>query len=41
MPLLRSWVASAKAPDHPFPLNNLPNIRTAGDLAREIERLTA
>jgi fumarylacetoacetase len=24
MPLLRSWVASANAPDHPFPLNNLP-----------------
>jgi acyl carrier protein len=27
--------------DVSFPLNNLPNIRTAGDLAREIERLTA
>ena len=24
MPLLRSWVACANAPDHPFPLNNLP-----------------
>jgi fumarylacetoacetase len=24
MPLLRSWVDSANAPDHPFPLNNLP-----------------
>jgi fumarylacetoacetase len=24
MPLLRSWVASANAPDGPFPLNNLP-----------------
>ncbi len=24
MPLLRSWVASANAPDCPFPLNNLP-----------------
>ena len=24
MPLLRSWVESANAPDHPFPLNNLP-----------------
>jgi fumarylacetoacetase len=24
MPLLRSWVISANAPDHPFPLNNLP-----------------
>jgi fumarylacetoacetase len=24
MPLLRSWVTSANAPDHPFPLNNLP-----------------
>jgi fumarylacetoacetase len=23
MPLLRSWVLSANAPDHPFPLNNL------------------
>ena len=22
--LLRSWVESANAPDHPFPLNNLP-----------------
>jgi acyl carrier protein len=25
--------------DLSFPLNNLPNIRTAGDLAREIARL--
>ena len=24
MPLLRSWVESANAPDHPFALNNLP-----------------
>jgi len=24
MPLFRSWAASANAPDHPFPLNNLP-----------------
>jgi fumarylacetoacetase len=24
MPLLKSWVASANAPAHPFPLNNLP-----------------
>ncbi len=24
MSLLRSWVESANAPDHPFPLNNLP-----------------
>jgi fumarylacetoacetase len=24
MPLFRSWVDSANAPDHPFPLNNLP-----------------
>ena len=24
MPLLKSWVVSANAPDHPFPLNNLP-----------------
>ncbi len=24
MPLHKSWVASANAPDHPFPLNNLP-----------------
>lgn len=24
MPLLRSWIESANAPDHPFPLNNLP-----------------
>ncbi|MDP3196972.1 fumarylacetoacetase [Tabrizicola sp.] len=24
MPLIRSWVQSANAPDHPFPLNNLP-----------------
>lgn len=24
MPLLKSWVASANDPDHPFPLNNLP-----------------
>lgn len=24
MPLLKSWVASANAPDTPFPLNNLP-----------------
>lgn len=24
MPLLKSWVASANAADHPFPLNNLP-----------------
>jgi fumarylacetoacetase len=24
MPLLRSWIDSANAPDHPFPLNNLP-----------------
>jgi fumarylacetoacetase len=24
MRLLRSWVASANGPDHPFPLNNLP-----------------
>jgi len=27
--------------DVSFPLNNLPNIRTAGDLAAEIARLTA
>lgn len=27
--------------DISFPLNNLPNIRTAGDLAAEIARLTA
>jgi acyl carrier protein len=27
--------------DVSFPLNNLPSIRTAGDLAREIARLTA
>ena len=26
--------------DVSFPLNNLPNIRTTGDLAREIARLT-
>jgi acyl carrier protein len=26
--------------DVSFPLNNLPNIRTAGDMAREIARLT-
>ena len=24
MPLLKSWVESANAPNHPFPLNNLP-----------------
>ncbi|WP_424984814.1 fumarylacetoacetase [Microbulbifer sp. S227A] len=24
MPLMTSWVESANAPDHPFPLNNLP-----------------
>ena len=24
MPMLKSWVASANAPAHPFPLNNLP-----------------
>lgn len=24
MPLMKSWVDSANAPDHPFPLNNLP-----------------
>lgn len=24
MPLLKSWVQSANAPEHPFPLNNLP-----------------
>ncbi|MFM7334734.1 MAG: fumarylacetoacetase, partial [Tabrizicola sp.] len=24
MSLKRSWVESANAPDHPFPLNNLP-----------------
>ena len=24
MPLKKSWVESANAPDHPFPLNNLP-----------------
>lgn len=24
MPLMKSWVASANAADHPFPLNNLP-----------------
>ncbi len=24
MPLMKSWVESANAPDHPFPLNNLP-----------------
>lgn len=24
MPLIRSWIASANLPDHPFPLNNLP-----------------
>lgn len=27
--------------DISFPLNNLPNVRTAADLAREIARLTA
>ena len=24
MSLMKSWVPSANAPDHPFPLNNLP-----------------
>ncbi len=24
MPMMKSWVDSANAPDHPFPLNNLP-----------------
>jgi fumarylacetoacetase len=24
MPLMKSWVASANDPDHPFPMNNLP-----------------
>ena len=24
MPLMKSWVSTANAPDHPFPLNNLP-----------------
>mgnify|MGYP003382155297 CR=1 FL=1 len=32
MPLLRSWVDSANAPDHPFPLNNLPcGVFSCGD----------
>ncbi|MEL7346033.1 MAG: fumarylacetoacetate hydrolase family protein, partial [Pseudomonadota bacterium] len=36
MPLLKSWVQSANAPDHPFPLNNLPYgvFSHAGDLPR-------
>lgn len=32
MPLLRSWVESANAPNHPFPLNNLPyGVFSVGD----------
>ena len=32
MPLMRSWVESANAPDCPFPLNNLPyGVFSAGD----------
>jgi fumarylacetoacetase len=32
MPLVTSWVASANAPGHPFPLNNLPcGVFSAGD----------
>lgn len=32
MPLMTSWVASANAPGHPFPLNNLPcGVFSAGD----------
>ena len=32
MPLMRSWVESANAPDSPFPLNNLPyGVFTTGD----------
>lgn len=32
MSLLRSWVESANAPDHPFPLNNLPcGVFSTGD----------
>ena len=36
MPLLKSWVQSANAPAHPFPLNNLPYgvFSTAGGEAR-------
>ena len=34
MPLLRSWVESANAPDGPFPLNNLPcGVFASGDAA--------
>ncbi|MFV0513596.1 MAG: fumarylacetoacetase [Jhaorihella sp.] len=33
MPLMKSWVESANAPDHPFPLNNLPyGVFSTGDL---------
>ena len=32
MPLMKSWVESANAPDHPFPLNNLPyGVFSVGD----------
>ena len=32
MPLLPSWIDSANAPDHPFPLNNLPyGVFSVGD----------
>lgn len=32
MPLMTSWVASANAPGHPFPLNNLPcGVLSVGD----------
>ena len=32
MPLMTSWVASANAPEHPFPLNNLPyGVFSVGD----------
>lgn len=32
MPLMKSWVESANAPDHPFPLNNLPyGVFSTGD----------
>ena len=33
MPLMRSWVDSANAPDCPFPLNNLPyGVFSTGEL---------
>ena len=32
MPLMKSWVETANAPDHPFPLNNLPyGVFSVGD----------